>query len=315
VPRFVLTFLKTVRTWESYMKKIESYPKSTLNLKTIVKNNFERFCQENFQRSMEEVILEMKQAEEEAIFDTIQEWINWNDLPQSIRTYFAYINPYFYYRGIKITTQDIKMNLNFGRVHEEELHPLSDEEYRMILEKASFDYKALYLLMGSSGMRPIEAINITKNDVEFDKERWIIHVPARFTKKKRAKTTFCSIEAMKFLKPIVKRKRDDETWFNAHSTTAVDITFKRYCERVGLTKKSGTGRQQINPMSFRSCFISKISRHDPNLAKKWAGQKGYLLQYDRLEAQNSPQNTPLSKPVLPKWIKNNAGWWSEKKNR
>jgi len=29
--------------------------------------------------------------------------------------------------------------------------------------------------------------------------------------------------------------------------------------------------------------------------------------------QNSPQSTALSKPVLPKWIKNTAGWWSEKK--
>jgi len=29
--------------------------------------------------------------------------------------------------------------------------------------------------------------------------------------------------------------------------------------------------------------------------------------------QNSPQSTPLSKSVLPKWIKNTAGWWSEKK--
>jgi len=35
-------------------------------------------------------------------------------------------------------------------------------------------------------------------------------------------------------------------------------------------------------MGFRAYFITKISRRDPNLAKKWAGQKGYLLQYDRL---------------------------------
>jgi len=284
-----VTFLKTIRTWETYIQKIQSYPQTTLNLKEIVKNNFDRFCQENYKRSMDEVIQEMKQAEEDSVFDLLQEWINWNDLPQSIRTYFAYLNPYFYYRGIKITTLDIKMNLNFGRVHEEELHGLSDEEYRMILEKASFDYKALFLLMGSSGMRPIEAINITKNDVEFDKERWIIHVPARWTKKKRAKTTFCSIEAMKFLKPILRGKNDTETWFNVHSTTGVDITFKRYCERVGLTKKYGTGRQQINPMSFRAWFRTKMDRHDPNLSMKWAGQKYKNPTYDRMTVEEQLQ--------------------------
>ena len=294
----VVTFLKTIRTWETYKQKIQSYPMATQNAKDSVKRNFERFCQENFQRSMEEVILEMKQAEEEAVFDTIQEWINWNDKPQSIRTYFSYLNPYLYYRGIKITTLDIKLNLNFGKVTQEELHPLSEEEYRKILDVASYDNKALYLLIGSSGMRPTEAIHITKNDVEFDKERWVIHVPAKWTKKKRAKTTFCSIEAQKFLKPIIKRKNDNETWFNTHSTTAVDITFGRYCEKIGLNKKYGTGRNQINPMSFRSYFISKISRHDPNLAKKWAGQKGYLLQYDRLEAQEMLQKYIEFEPDL-----------------
>jgi len=31
---------------------------------------------------------------------------------------------------------------------------------------------------------------------------------------------------------------------------------------------------------------TKISRRDYNLAKKWAGQKGYLLQYDRMEIED-----------------------------
>ena len=38
----------------------------------------------------------------------------------------------------------------------------------------------------------------------------------------------------------------------------------------------------INTHSFRAYGITKLSRHDPNFAKKLAGQKGYLLQYDRM---------------------------------
>ncbi len=280
-----MTFLKTVRSWETYKTKILSDAVNTQKGKHRIKKNFESFCMKNYNRSMEEVIQEMKLAEEEAVFDVLQEWINWIDKPQSIRTYFSYLNPYLYYRGIKISAMDIKQNLNFGMKHQEELHPLSEEEYRKIMDVASYKNKALYLLMGSSGMRPIEAINITKNDVEFDKERWVIHVPARFTKKKRAKTTFCSVEAMKFLKPILRGKNDTETWFNVHSTTGVDITFLRYCERVGLDKKYGTGRNQINPMSLRAWFRTKMDRHDPNLSLKWAGQHGANPSYDRMTVE------------------------------
>jgi len=38
----------------------------------------------------------------------------------------------------------------------------------------------------------------------------------------------------------------------------------------------------INTHSFRAYGITKLSRHDPNFAKKIAGQKGYLDQYDRI---------------------------------
>jgi len=47
-------------------------------------------------------------------------------------------------------------------------------------------------------------------------------------------------------------------------------------------KYETTNRFMVNTHSFRAYGITKLSRHDPNLAKKIAGQKGYLDQYDRL---------------------------------
>ena len=47
------------------------------------------------------------------------------------------------------------------------------------------------------------------------------------------------------------------------------------------TSTRRTGRNVITTHSFRAFFITKVSRKDPNLAKHFAGQKGYLLQYDR----------------------------------
>ena len=55
-------------------------------------------------------------------------------------------------------------------------------------------------------------------------------------------------------------------------------------------KYDDTGRFQINTHSFRAYFITRVSRHDPNIAKKLAGEKGYLLQYDRLTDEEYVEN-------------------------
>ena len=47
-------------------------------------------------------------------------------------------------------------------------------------------------------------------------------------------------------------------------------------------KTSRTELNLINTHSFRAYGITKLSRHDPNFARRLAGQKGYLDQYDRL---------------------------------
>jgi len=277
-----MTFLETVRTQESYYEKIQKKsPQYQIAIKQTHKR-FNDYCMETFDRSAENVIQEMKRSNEDAVYDTLQSWINWNDLPNSIVNYFAHLKPYLHYRGIKLNPLDIKINLDFGKKHEEELHPLSQEEYWKLLEAASYRNKVFYLFMGSSGMRPVEASHIRKKDLEF-KERIVIHIPAKWTKLKRARTTFCSKEVSNFIKPMLEKIGDEDVIFPYSYTSAIDVTFSRYRKKTGLDKvHDGNKRALITPMNFRAWFISKISRHDPNLAKKWAGQKGYLLQYDRL---------------------------------
>ena len=53
-------------------------------------------------------------------------------------------------------------------------------------------------------------------------------------------------------------------------------------KKIGICDKyETTGRNVITTHSLRAFFITKVSRSDHNLAKYFAGQKGYLLQYDR----------------------------------
>jgi len=272
------------KTLENYLLKIRKKAPSSRRGFERTYRNFEIFSQENYKKNCEDLIDELKLVSSDDQCEILQEWINWLEIkPSSIRMYFSDIFMYLYYRGVKLTSQDIKLNIVFPRDLQEELHPLSLEEYRMLLEVANYKNKTKYLCMGSSGLRPIEVNNLRKKDLELDKERIIVHVPARYTKLRRAKTTFFSKEAEKLLRPILK-KLDDEQKIFGISTEGNSNTFAKYRKKAGLDKKyDSVNRATINPMSLRSWFISKMSRQDPNLAKKWAGQKGYMLQYDRME--------------------------------
>jgi len=272
------------KTLDNYRLKIRKKAASSKRGFERTYGNFEIFSQENYKKSCEDLIDELKLVSSDDQCEILQEWINWLEIkPSSIRMYFSDIFMYLYYRGVKLNSQDIKLNIKFPRDLQEELHPLSLEEYRMLLEVANYKNKTKYLCMGSAGLRPIEVNNLRKSDLELDKERIIVHVPAKWTKLRRAKTTFFSKEAEKLLRPILKKLGDEEKIFGI-STEGNANTMAKYRKKAGLEAKyDESSRSKINAMSLRSWFITKMSRHDPNLAKKWAGQKGYLLQYDRME--------------------------------
>lgn len=252
-------------------------------------NKFDRFCKEKFNRSMDEVIKELKVSSEDEVFDTLQMWINSNkNTASTVRTQFSYLNNYLHFRGIKLDTKDIQRNLTFPSKIREERFPLELEHIQKIFTVAGFNKKVLYLCQLSSGMRMGELLQIRKRDLELD-ERFIVHIPAKVAKFNKARTTFFSIEVQNLLIPRLKKMTDDDFLF-PHRTTKVDSSrnvesqnLVKYLEKVGLDMRyESTGYHKITTHSFRSYFITKISRHDPNFAKFLAGQEGYLLQYDRM---------------------------------
>jgi len=110
-------------------------------------NNFNRFCKEKFdERSSEEIIQEVLtlkgEERESAVYEVLQSWVNWNlknkMAASSIHNNFSYFKNYLYFRGIKITNQDIKENIDLPRIPREEKHPLSLEEIHKILQVANF---------------------------------------------------------------------------------------------------------------------------------------------------------------------------------
>jgi hypothetical protein len=90
------------------------------------------------------------------------------------------------------------------------------------------------------------------------------------------------------LRPKLRKLNDEDLVFasNENSRYAeinAEQKLRRAIVKVGLDMRyESTNRYYINTHSFRAYGITKISRHDPNFAKKIAGQKGYLDQYDRI---------------------------------
>ena len=207
--------------------------------------------------------------------------------PVSIDTYFSHIRQYLHYRDIRLHSTDIKQCLNFPKKQVEEMRPLELDTFQKILKTCSAKREMLYLAQSSSGMRIGEMMQLRKKDIRTDMSRLMVKIPAAFTKTGVARTTFFSAEAAQLVAPRLKKIGDSDLVFGT-SNNVIGNTGSEARYLSGLQKKMGisdkyetNGRNVITTHSLRAFFITKVSRKDPNLAKYFAGQKGYLLQYDR----------------------------------
>ena len=298
------SFLVKERTKETYLQKISSEPQGTQQNRIVTINNFERFVSELYEgKTVESVIEELKilkKTEEDkyfdALYDLLQEWINWNT-EQGIesstqRTFFSYLRNYLYYRGIKTDQQDIKENLKFGKKIDVERHPLSQEEYRMIIDAIrNPKQKALFLLLGSSGMRIGEAMQLKKKDLDLSQERIKINIPAEITKTRKGRSTYMSKETEKTLKPFLNDYADDDFIFDIGHTkdrskraARESTNLRTVLKRLNLDDRYPSNNHgKITTHSFRAYFFTAATRrHGENYAHRLTGHSGYLMQYDRM---------------------------------
>jgi len=274
------------KTFEEKMKSTKA--RNTVITINTVLNNFEKFSSEQF--NQKDIIPDLKVITEDTLWDTLQQWINYNSdkNPSTVKHWFSVIKKYLHHRGVKLNPDDIKENLDFPRKMTEDPHPLQLSEINKMLLASNYKKKVLYLCQISSGMRIGELVQLRKKHIVFGKKRIMVKIPSHIAKFNKARTTFFSIEAQKLLMPILRKKHEDELIFGSNDDMRkAEVnemqTLKRTLQKVGLYQKNeSNGRGTITSHSFRAYFITKLSRHDPNFAKKLAGQKGYLLQYDRL---------------------------------
>ncbi len=284
--------LSSVRTKETFRYKMKSQAEGSQEGNLIAIDNFEKFSMEAYGNV--NIIPDLLKATQNEVFDMLQKWINWNSkrAPSTITVYFSRLRKYLHYMGIKLDSQDVKNELTFKHSVQEELYGLTLDDIRKILNTLDFHTKVQFMCQLSSLMRIGEIIQLRKKHLILDKQNIIVRIPPTIAKFNKGRTTYFSKESSALLRPKLRRLDDEDLVFasNENSRYAeinAEQKLRRAIVRVGLDMRyESTNRFYINTHSFRAYGITKLSRHDPNFAKKIAGQKGYLLQYDRMSDED-----------------------------
>lgn len=295
------------RSREDFFEHIDSKDFKTIIAYRDRINDFERFCEIKF----ENIDIIDKFQDKEDQLDVFQRYVNWTTKkvseytgraksPSTVWNYAASIRKYTYYRGWQIAKGDLSDLVELPKKHEKELHGLKLPDIHVILGALSFADRLLHSFDAVSGTRIGESVQLRKKHFSLLDDRIMLKIPSTVAKFRRARTTFVTKEVGVMLMARLKRIDDNDLVFGTRmfdekntreeihravhsSETTKEDNLRRVLDKVGLGMRyDDTGRYKINTHSFRSWFITKMSRHDPNLTKLLAGEKGYLLQYDRL---------------------------------
>jgi len=274
---------KLERSRHTFMEKMITKDPKTLRSYKIAINNFENFCMEKYGKA--DFISKLKECDNDGLFDFLQSWINYNNklAPSTSKIFFSRIKKYLYHRGIKLNAQDINEELEFRTQIYEERYGLTLDDIQTIIKNMRYKHKTQFICQLSSLMRIGELTKLKKKHLISGNQNIIVKIPATIAKLKKGRTTFFSKEASRLLRPLLRKIDDDDLVFGIKSEVSVAQVLRRVLTKTSLDMKyESSGDFMINTHSFRAYGITKLSRHDPNFAKKIAGQKGYLDQYDRI---------------------------------
>lgn len=283
-------FKSKKRTYQTFFEiKLNKKKEGTRKAYRLALKDFDKFCKKDMTNSLEALIPEFRKASTDVMIDTLQAWINQNELQSNLnqRGRLLQINSYLYYRGVKIDPRDLK-DLEFEDSVSEERVELTDNELRTIIDGANPILKALIFTLSSSGMRVGECCHLVKSDFDLSFSRIAIKIKPKYTKKNSCgRTVFVSKEAEKYLKPILQKLNDNDLVFDtsptiAHTIINLTVQFRRLIDRIGMDSKYDSGTRQKTLHALRAYFFTKaVQKHGLGYAHKMCGHRGYMEEYNR----------------------------------
>lgn len=285
------------RNIPNYLEKISLKSQGTRDNASLYLRKFENYLQETYSKSNEDVLQEIlsmpTEQRERELFDILQDFVNFLDgkkiTAKFIKGVMYVVKSYLRFWGFKITSEDIKDGIVLPKIIKEEREPLLRERLQSIINNSTGINRILYLVCSSTGMRPVEVLQIRKKDLVIDEyPRILIKIPAKFTKTKRYRETIMTEETGKEILPLLEKMEDDDVIFNPKKLPYKSIrinaiqSFNRLREKLGFNERYDSGVHKITFVSFRSWFVTKCNRIDYGFGHALAGHDQYMKSYDRL---------------------------------
>jgi integrase len=200
------------------------YPKSTLERKLVALSLYDRFLEERgLQPGVESLSLWLDELRRRGLS------------PSTIRAYGSDVLSYFDFMMIEVDEKKVRMlKRTLPPVRIGKVDVLTKEEVAKLIESAgSLRNKLIYLLCYSYARRLGEVLALTKRDVNL--ERGTITFP--ILKRRSEETATYELEPMirDLLAEYVKAVKGDKLF--PITKRAVEIAFKKDCERAGIKPK------------------------------------------------------------------------------
>ena len=266
--------MKQMQEWINNYKTIET-KKSALtsvnSLRNYLKNNGLK----------EQDFIESMRLEPDAKYLKLNDYQNsLNVMPASAKKYHAFIKSYLrVIHGIKLDIEDQKEFIKFKQIARVNREPLTAETIKELCINSNDYYKALWLVLSSSGMRISEALSLIKEDYDFSVNPVMVTIPAIETKTQAERITFISKEAYKTIQKT--------NFFEPRTLNTVESYFWKLRNKLSITERyAGTRNYKVNIHSYRAFFRTQAGKINQDFAESLIGHAGYLRQYVRLEKKD-----------------------------
>jgi len=280
------------RSKEDFLRKKGKSSACTLIGYTNIFSHLEKYCQNKYNSSLEELIEELAVTKDcqEPVENMLQSYIDELESENKPRTtvsnYSSLARNYLKYRRVKFDKDELDLSYKTSLIGE--LHPITKKEIKTLLDYASFNWKTKILMMSSGGFRISELLGVRKCDINRELERYSVYIRAEFAKGHKARTTLISIEAMECVDTLLENKNENDLLFphstknKVHAVIAEISVFRKLLQRANLDSKyEDRNTRKITSHSFRSFFVSQFEKTFPGYGHALSGHSTYLKQYER----------------------------------
>jgi len=196
---------------------------------------------------------------------------------KSIRNYWNFIRNWWWYNGIKTDPLEIKSFVKFPKILKEIREPMTREIIKQICDASIPYYKAFWLVLASSGMRPEELIKTEKANLHLDEMPARIYLTPTITKSAQGRNVFISKQAANELTNNLEEVMGIKA-------VAYRLYFSKLRRKLGFKEKYSNGKNfLVQVYALRSFFFTQATmKHGSDYAHAMTGHGQYLDQYLRI---------------------------------